>query len=141
MNAGGGNDISLVIVTAEPTLVTDNTRLNGGWLVWQEEDSVPIGGIEGFESFKPNKNGKYFQNLRVEVKSDGLLTLFFLTPDELVNFENTRMRNTGNYYPVARYDDVTSGTYTQIGNDDLTIVLLNEEKRPVKAKVNIWYHT
>ncbi|MFA5394530.1 MAG: hypothetical protein WC346_00755 [Methanogenium sp.] len=133
-------DISLVVVTAEPTLVADMTYLNGGWLVCLEE-SVPIGGLEGFESFKPNKNGKLFQNLRVEVKSDGLLTLLFLTPDELMKFENKTMRAAGNYNLVARYDDVTSGTYTQIGSEDLTIALINEEKRPVTAKVSIWYHT
>lgn len=50
------------------------------------------------------------------------------------------MTNSGDYYPVARYDDVTSGTYTRTGDDDITIALLNEGKSPVTTWMNLWYH-
>lgn len=139
MDAEEGTEISLVVVTPEPAHVPEITYLNEGWTIWRE-GSVAIGRLGGVQSFVPNKNGEYFRNIRVEVKSDGPLTLFFLTPGELVNFKNNLMTDTGNYYPVSRYDDVTAGTYTQIGDDDLTIALVNEENRPVTATVNIWYH-
>ncbi|WFN33882.1 hypothetical protein L1S32_08505 [Methanogenium sp. S4BF] len=138
-DSGEGTEITLVVMTAEPTPAPDIADVDEGWNIWRE-GSVSIGRLGEFQSYKPNKNGEYFRNLRVEVKATGPLTLLFLMPDELVNFKNKMMTNAGDYYPVARYDDVTSGTYTRVGDDDLTIALLNEENRPVTATVNIWYH-
>ncbi len=126
-------------MTAEPTPTPAIAEGDDGWTVWRE-GSVTIGRLGEFQSYKPNKNGEYFQALRVEVKASGPVTLLFLTPDELVNFRNKMMINSGDYYPVARYDDVTSGIYTQAGDDDITIALLNEGNQPVKTLMNIWYH-
>ena len=131
--------MSVVVVTAEPTPTPDIAESDEGWNVWREGE-VSIGRLGEFQSYRPNKNGEYFQALRVEIDATGPLTLFFMTPDELVNFKTKMMTNTGDYYAVARYDDVMTGTYTYVGDDDLAIAFLNEGKKPVITTVNIWYH-
>lgn len=138
-DTGEGTDMSVVVITPDPTPTPDIAEGNEGWTIWRE-GSVSIGRLGDFQSYKPNKNGEYFQALRVEVDASGPLTLFFLTPDELVNFKTKMMTNSGDYYAVATYEDVTSGTYTYVGDRDLTIALLNSENRPVTTAVNIWYH-
>lgn len=137
-DGGEGTEMSLVVISADPTPASDIADEDEGWSLWRE-GSVAIGRLGEFQLYKPSKNGEYFQALRVEVKASGPLTLLFLTPDELVNFKNKMMTNAGEYSPVARYDAVKSGTYTYAGDDDLTIALLNEENQPVTATVNIWY--
>ncbi|MDE4908206.1 hypothetical protein L0665_06235 [Methanogenium marinum] len=136
---GEATEMSLVVLPAEPTLTPVIAEDVEEWSVWRE-GSVSIGRLGGYQSFKPSKNGDYFQALRVEVDASGPVTLLFLTPDELVNFKTKMMTNAGDYYPVVRYCDVTSGIYTREGDDDLAIAILNEENKPVTAGVNIWYH-
>ena len=131
--------MSVVVITPDPTPTPDIAEEDEGWNVWRE-GSVTIGRLGEYQTYKPNKNGEYFQALRVEVDASDPVSLFFLTPDELVNFKTKMMTNAGDYYPVARYDDVTSGTYTCVGDRDLTIALLNEGSSPVTTAVNIWYH-
>ena len=139
MDTEEGTDMSVVVLTPEPTPTPDIAMGDEGWNVWRE-GSVAIGRRGEFQSYKPSKNGEYFQALRVEVDASSPLTLLFLAPDELANFKIKQMTNAGDYYPVARYDDVTSGTYTYVGDRDLTIALLNEESCTVTTTVNIWYH-
>jgi len=139
-DSGGSTGMSLVVVATEPTPTPDITQGDDGWTVWRE-GSVTIGRLGEFQTYKPNKNGEYFRNLRVEVDASDPVTLLFLTPDELMNFKTKIMTNSGDYYAVGRYDDVTSGTFHQVGDDDITIALLNEGKKPVTTSVNIWYHT
>lgn len=138
-DVGEGTDMSVVVITPTPTPTPDIAEEDGGWTVWRE-GSLTIGRLGGFQTYKPNKNGEYFRSLRVEVGASGPLTLFFLTPDELVKFKNKMMTNGGDFYALTVYEDVTSGTYTYMGDRDLTIALLNEENRPVTTMVNIWYH-
>lgn len=138
-DTGEGTDVSVVLVTPEPTPTPDIATGDEGWNVWRE-GSVTIGRLGEFQTYKPNKNGEYFQALRVEVDASGPVTLFFFTPGELGNFKTKMMTNAGDYEAVATYKGVTSGTYTQVGDCDLTIALLNEESRSVTTAVNIWYH-
>ena len=138
-DSGEGTEMSIVVVTAEPTPTPDIANGDEGWIVWRE-GRLTIGRLGGFQTYKPNKNGEYFRALRVEVDASSPVTLLFLTPDELVNFKNKIMTNGGDYYALARYDAVKCGTYTYVGDDNLSIALLNEENRPVTTTVNIWYH-
>ena len=137
---GEVTEMSIVVLPAEPVPSPAIAEEDEEWIVWRE-GSVSIGRLGGYQLYNPNKNGEYFQALRVEIQASGPVTLLFLTPDELVNFKTKMMINAGDYYPVARYDDVTNGIYTQEGDDNLTIAILNMENKPVTTGVNIWYHT
>ena len=134
-------DMALVVMTTDPTPAptTDIREGDGGWTLWREGD-VTIGRLGEYQTYRPMKNGEYFHALRVGVDASGPVSLFFFTPDELVNFQTKWMTNAGDYTAVAAYEDVTAGTYTCVGESDLTVAVLNRERRPVTTAVNIWYH-
>lgn len=138
-----GTEMTLVVIPAEPTSTpvptADNLAGDEGWTVWRE-GSIAIGRLGEYQAYRPMKNGEYFRSLRVGVDASEPVSVFFFTPDELVNFQTKMMTNAGNYSAVAVYEDVTSGTYTCVGDRPLTVAVLNTGNRPVTTAANIWYH-
>lgn len=140
-DTGTGTDMEIVVMTPTPAVAPAPDIRDGdeGWVVWREGD-VTIGRLGEYQTWCPMKNGEYFHALRVGVDASGPVSLFFLTPDERKNFQTKWMTNAGDYVAVAAYEDVTGGTYTCVGESDLTVAVLNREGRPVTTAVDIWYH-
>lgn len=142
-DTGGDTDMEIVVIPSAPAVtpapVPDIREGDEGWVVWREGD-VAIGRLGEYLTWRPMKNGEYFHALRIGVDASGPVSIFFLTPDELKNFQTKMMTNAGDFSAVATYEDVTSGTYTYVGESDLTVAVLNRGRSPVTTAVNIWYH-
>jgi hypothetical protein len=133
------SQVDITVITTSPT-ETPAEEPTGveEWLVWREGSNTlsPLG---DYFAYGPNVDGKKFRALKVEVRSDSPVTVLFLNDHEVANFEAKMATNTGEFIPVARYDDVRYQIMEVEADDDLNVVVWNPGTRLAVADVNIWY--
>ncbi|HDQ08451.1 MAG TPA: hypothetical protein ENN44_06700 [Methanoculleus sp.] len=73
------------------------------------------------------------------MRSQYPVTVLFLNDRELSNFKTKVATNTGEFTPVARFDDVNYQVIEVEADEDLNVVVWNQGNRLTVADFNIWY--
>ncbi|MBT8508116.1 hypothetical protein AZH53_06815 [Methanomicrobiaceae archaeon CYW5] len=134
-----GSPPEITVLTTSPTKVpTIEPAAGEEWIVWREGSNTlnPLG---DYFAYGPNVDGKKFNALKVEVRSQEPVTVLFLNDRELAKFEAKMATNAGEFMPIARYDDVNYQLIEVESDEDLNVVVWNQGARLTVADFNIWY--
>ncbi|MBN2734049.1 MAG: hypothetical protein JXQ82_04225 [Methanomicrobiaceae archaeon] len=139
-----GTESQKTVQTTEvPTALQTETAVvqsadNLEWIVWREGSNT-LKQLGGYFSYSPNVNGQKFKALKVEVRANNPVTVLFLSDKELSNFEKKMSTNSGEYTPVARYDDVNYKVMEEYSDEYLNVVIWNQGSKIVTTDFDIWY--